>query len=195
MMQPTAIHDFGRGGLIAVYDDGSEYAFYPAHDDPAPQHRQLVELLKAGVIAVTPRPPRSVGEARDYYLYLVDRSYSEALPSPASLDAQKHKLEEARDVLDMIHTDGGAAELAALDSVQRITRWPMLMAGLGIDGETLESIAKFVHKKAMDLRLTQHAAERARLSLKAAIRQAPTAEAVEAAFLAQGNARADVSGS
>jgi hypothetical protein len=188
------VHDHGNGSFVAIHDDGAEYAFNPAIDDPAPRHKELVTAYKAGSLTIIPRPPRNVEEIKAHYLHIVDMQADAQMAATAasSRAAQSAKLEESRDVLDLLHTPDGLEELATLDSVERITRWPMLMAGIGIDGQTLEECAERVHKKAMDLRLTQHAAERSRLSLKAAIRQAPTAEAVEAAFLAQGDARPNV---
>jgi hypothetical protein len=190
------VHDHGNGSFVAIYADGSEYAFYPTIEDTSPTHKELVAAYKAGSLKVIPRPPRDVEEIRNYYLHVVDMQADAQMAATAasSRSAQSAKLEESRDVMDLLHTPGGAEELAALDSVERITRWPMLMAGIGIDGQTLEECAERVHKKAMDLRLTQHAAERSRLSLKSSIRQALTADAVEAAFQAQGNVRTDVSG-
>ena len=177
------VHDHGAGTFVALLKGGDEYAYHPGRDDPAPSHKALCEMHAAGAFSIKPRPPRDPALIKAYYLHLVDQIATQKKCQPDAGVAATHaaKIEEARTLLEDVSIDGGEA-LAAMSDSDRIAHYPMLSASLMLHGNTLPECAQNVLEKAVAARKLSYDIEKTRLTLKAAINAAATADEAESLF-------------
>jgi hypothetical protein len=180
-MQITAFHDCGSGGYIAKLADGTQYGFNPAVDDPAPMHQAVVAAFKAQAAPVV-REVRDSEAVKRYLENRIDEIATQRMKAPTGAQdhAQKIKIEEARDVLDMLSTDGAA--LSSFSAEELISRYPLLSASAAAGGQTIADTARLIQAKALKQRDDISKLEHWRLTAKRDIRAAVTAEQAEVAF-------------
>lgn len=179
--------DHGGGVYTVHLDDGQAYGVNTRLDDPAPTHRELAEMIRSGGIAIEAAPERDPEPVRTHWLARIDRAAGR-LSGPPPSETERMKAEEARDVLDQADANGDGtrdpaevAALCALSDAEIGQRWPLLTAGLGIDGPDIVAIAEKVSGKANAARARLARVETARLTARSAVKAATTAEEIETA--------------
>jgi len=172
--------DHGNGVYEAKFADGSAYGVHVNVDDPSPTHKALVNEIKSGKAEIKPRV-RDLASIVAYLEMRIDSIATEKLKIPLSgVDAlQKAKLDEARDVVDMLDSQGEAV-ITALSPDELSLRYPLLWAS----GRDVAATARLVQAKALDQRRELSKIESWRLGAKRAIREAPNADLAELAFMA-----------
>jgi hypothetical protein len=180
-MQIVSFTDCGHGRYIANMADGSEYPFHPDVADPAPMHVAAVAVFRANGAPVVAEV-RDVARVRKYLEARVDEIATLRMKSPAGAQdqAQKIKIEEARDVLDMLSEDQSA--VSALSAAEIVSRYPLIAASAAVDGATIADTARLIQAKALKQREHISRIEHWRLTAKRDIRAAVTAEQAEVAF-------------
>jgi hypothetical protein len=177
-MTPLHVENHGNGVFLARYPDGSTYGVNVNVDDTAPNHVALAEAIKAGTVNIVPRPPADMNSVKGYFIDRIDRIATLKLQTAqgAAAAAQTAKLDEARDVLDMLMANPD--DLSALTPDDLIQRYPTLAAS----GPDLAATARLVMSKAAEQRQALHDLEKWRLDAKAAIRAASDETSVRVAF-------------
>jgi hypothetical protein len=119
---------------------------------------------------------------KEYLKRQVDAASIRAMPK--SHPNHSTKLEEARDVIDALSEPASADGIRALTPEKILEHYPLLGACLGVDGSSLEEVARNVHKKSMNGRSLITILENTRQRGNKAIDEATTKEQCEAAYLA-----------
>lgn len=187
-----SIHVLPCGGFIANFKNGMSYNFNPKIADPSPLHQVMCRFLETTKLVPVPLPDRDLEEVRKEALRAVEVGFAKAVGIELSTvtDIKKAKLEEARDVIDRVSRDDGSpdpegeADLRALPDDQRIGLYPLLSAGIGIDGADIVSVARLVHDRAMSARARQYELERVRRTATSQIRAASSVAEIHAALAA-----------
>jgi len=172
--------DHGDGVYEAKFSDGSSYGVHVNVDDTSPTHKALVNEIKSGKAEIKPRS-RDLASIVAYLEMRIDSIATQKIKTPLPIAdiAQKAKLDEARDLLDMVISEGEAA-VAALSPDDLQLRYQMLLAS----GRDVVATARLVQAKALEQRRELSKIEAWRLGAKRAIREAPNADLAELAFKA-----------